>query len=84
MLMGVVDMLAVALFAAQLAALDQHMRLGQYYLDRTEPGRAATEFEAATLLKSDSAAAYYNLGVALRLWGDPPDAERSLRKALQL
>jgi Flp pilus assembly protein TadD len=70
--------------AGQLTALDQRLRLGQYYLDRKDAGRAATEFEAAVNLKPDSAAAQYELGVALRLWGDPDGAEKALREALRL
>jgi tetratricopeptide (TPR) repeat protein len=77
-------MLALVLLAAQLSALDQHIRLGQYYLERKDAGRAVTEFEAAVNLKPDSAAARYNLGVALRLWGDPQGAEKTLREALRI
>jgi tetratricopeptide (TPR) repeat protein len=65
-------------------AFDRHMRLGQYYLDGKDSGRAASEFEAATRLDLRSAAARYSLGVALRLWGDPQGAERALREALRL
>jgi len=77
-------MLAFLLFAMQLTALEQHMRLGQYYLTREEAGRATSEFEAAVNIKPDSAAAQYNLGVALRLWGDPEGAEKAEREALRL
>lgn len=60
------------------------MRLGQYYLDRKEAGRAATEFEAAVKRQPRSATTQYYLGVSLRLWGDPDGAEQALRRALQL
>src|SRR5262249_28172835 len=81
---GLGDMFALLFFAAQLTALDQHMRLGQYHLQRADAGRAATEFETAAKLKPDSAPAHYNLGVALRLWGDPQGAEKALREALRI
>jgi len=53
-------------------------------LERKDAGRAATEFEAAITLKPDSAAAHYEFGMALRLWGDPDGAEKALRYALRL
>src|SRR5205807_235496 len=77
-------MLALFLFAAQLVSFDERLRLGQYYLEHKQVGRAATEFEAAAALQPDSAAAYYNLGVALRLWGDAQGAEKALREAFRL
>src|SRR5882724_5022724 len=77
-------MLALFFFAAQLVSFDEHLRLGQYYLEHKRAGRAATEFEVAARLQPDSAAAYYNLGAALRLWGDPQGAEKALHEALRL
>src|ERR1700730_3241595 len=77
-------MLALFLFAAQLVNFAEHLRLGQSYLEHKQPGRAATEFEVAVGLQPDSAAAYYNLGAALRLWGDPQGSEKALREALRL
>jgi tetratricopeptide (TPR) repeat protein len=76
--------LALLFFAAQLVSFDDHLRLGQYYLEHKQAGRAATEFEVAVGLQPDSAAAHYNLGAALRLWGDPQGAEKALREALRL
>jgi tetratricopeptide (TPR) repeat protein len=60
------------------------MRLGEYYLNHKDAGRAATEFESAVNLKPDSATAQYYLGVALRQWGDADGAEQALRRALRL
>jgi tetratricopeptide (TPR) repeat protein len=77
-------MLVLFLFAAQLVSFDEHLRVGQYYLEHKQAGRAANEFEVAIALQPDSAAAYYNLGAALRLWGDPQGAGRALREALRL
>src|SRR5437667_3233261 len=72
------------LFGVQAGTFDDHMGLGQYYLDRNDCGRAVSEFEAAAQMKPDSEIAQYNLGVALRLWGDPEGAEKALREALRL
>src|SRR5437588_5629587 len=77
-------MLLLLFLAAQSTVLDQHMRVGQYYLDRKEAGRAATEFEAEVKVRPRSATAQYYLGVSLRLWGDSDGAEQALRQALQL
>jgi hypothetical protein len=59
-------MLALLLLAAQLSFLDQHIRLGEYYLNHKDAGRASTEFESAVNLKSDSATAQdlFGLGFA--------------------
>ena len=70
--------------ALQAAAFDDHIRLGMYHMGRHEYGRAVSEFEAALHLKPDAAAAQYNLGVSLRLWGDLQGAETALNKALEL
>jgi tetratricopeptide (TPR) repeat protein len=77
-------MLALLFFAAQLANFADHLGLGQYYLEHRQAGRAANEFEAAAALQPNSTAAYYHLGAALRLWGDPAGAERALHEALRL
>ena len=76
--------LALLFLAGQPITFQEHLRLGQDYLDRNEAGRAATEFETAVHLKPDSAAAQYHLGVALRLWGDAEGSERALRESLRL
>jgi tetratricopeptide (TPR) repeat protein len=65
-------------------AYDGHMRMGQAYLQSKESGKAVSEFESAVRLRPGSAAAQYNLGAALRLWGDPAGAEAALREALKL
>jgi tetratricopeptide (TPR) repeat protein len=77
-------MLLLLFLAVQSSLADQHIRLGQYYLDRQEPGRAVIEFEKEVNARPDSAMAHYYLGVALRLWGDSGAAEQALRQALRL
>ena len=62
---------------------DEDMRLGEYYLNHDEPGKAISEFEAALKAQPGNPQVPYNLGVALRLWGDPDGAEAALRNALR-
>ena len=61
-----------------------HLQLGQYFLDHHAPGRAIAEFEAAAQLRPEWTEAHYDLGIALRAWGDLQGAERELRRVLQL
>jgi tetratricopeptide (TPR) repeat protein len=70
--------------AQEPASVEEHLRLGQYFLENNAAGRAVSEFEAATGLAPERADALYNLGNALRLWGDADGAEGTLRKALDL
>ena len=64
--------------------LEGHLSLGQYFLNNNAVGRAVSEFEAAVRLAPDRAEAQYNLGNALRLWGDAVGAEKALRTALSI
>lgn len=75
-----------ALSLAQEPASDfeGHLRLGQYFLEKDAAGRAVSEFETAIRLAPETAEAHYNLGNALRLWGDSSGAEKALRKALEI
>jgi len=59
------------------------MRVGEYYLSHDEPGKAISEFEAALKAQPENPQVLYNLGVALRLWGDSDGAEAALRSALR-
>lgn len=70
--------------ATSESSTDGHIRLGQYFLERKAPGRAVSEFEAAVRMAPERSETHYNLGVALRLWGDLQGAEAALRKALEL
>jgi len=63
---------------------EEHLKLGQYYLEQKASGRAVTEFEEAVRLEPNRADATYNLGIALRQWGDLPGAEAALRRACHL
>src|SRR5438552_7736752 len=81
---AVLMLLSCAAFPQQPASFDDHMRLGQSYLDRGDAGRALSEFESSVQLKPRVAEAQYRLGVALRLWGDLQGAEAALKEALRL
>ncbi|HUQ92772.1 MAG TPA: tetratricopeptide repeat protein [Bryobacteraceae bacterium] len=63
---------------------DARVRTGQQWIEKKRYGEAVNEFEAALLLQPSNADAYYNLGNALRLWGDLTGAEQALLKALAL
>lgn len=63
---------------------DARVRTGQQLIEKKRYGEAVNEFEAALLLEPSSADAYYNLGNALRLWGDLTGAGRALLKAVTL
>src|SRR6516162_2271183 len=83
-MLGCCRRILLLLFLADSSNPDQHTRLGRYYLDHKEVGRAVTEFEKVVNIQPNSATAQYNLGVALRLWGDLDGAEQALRQALRL
>src|SRR5262249_32015992 len=79
--------LAVAICQAQSTPtllFDRRLRTGQYFLEKKQYGRAVSEFESAVSLAPDRAEGYYNLGSALRLWGELDGAQRGLRKAIGL
>src|SRR5687767_860213 len=87
MVLWLILLVAGAAWAAPQAvrsAYDHHIDLGQYFLERKAHGRAVSEFEAAVRLSPQRAEVHYNLGVALRLWGDRSGSERELRRALEL
>ena len=65
-------------------SLEDYLSLGRYFLERNAPGRAISEFESAVQLAPERPEAHYNLGLALRVWGDLSGAEAALRKALEL
>jgi tetratricopeptide (TPR) repeat protein len=62
---------------------DDNMRVGEYYVSHDQPGQAISEFEAALKAQPQNPQVLYNLGVALRLWGDQVGAEAALRSALR-
>jgi tetratricopeptide (TPR) repeat protein len=57
---------------------------GQRLIEKKHYGEALTEFEAALRLEPSNPEAHYNLGNALRLWGDLAGAERALVRALAI
>ena len=69
---------------AQVASFEEHMKLGAYHLEHNAPGRAANEFEQAAHIDPNSPETLYNLGAALRLWGDLNGATDALSRALRL
>ncbi|MCI0417612.1 MAG: tetratricopeptide repeat protein, partial [Acidobacteria bacterium] len=76
--------LLILLASNSSSRFEEHLKLGQYYLEQNASGRAVTEFEEAVRLEPNRADAHYNLGVALRQWGDLSGAEVSLRRACEL
>src|SRR6266545_5263604 len=75
---------SVIVLAASSVALGTHLELGRFYLERHDPGHAVAELEAALKERPASAAVHYNLGAALRLWGDLKGAEHELSEALRI
>ncbi|MDA1313808.1 MAG: tetratricopeptide repeat protein [Acidobacteria bacterium] len=75
---------AMSLPQEPVPTVEAHLRLGQYFLENNAAGRAVSEFEAAAGLAPERADAHYNLGNALRLWGDASGAEKRLREALDI
>ncbi len=63
---------------------DRHLRAGQYFLEKKQYGRAVSEFESAVGLEPGHAESHYDLGNALRLWGDTDGAGQALRRAIGL
>lgn len=81
--------LLVLLPAAVAQSSERHsygtrVRTGQDLIDKKRYGQAITEFEAALRLEPSNPEAYYNLGNALRLWGDSAGSERALLQAVTL
>lgn len=84
MVLAVYAIAALSLAQEPASDFEGHLRLGRYFLENDVTGRAVSEFEAAVRLAPERAEAHYNLGNALRLWGDAPGAEKALRKALEI
>ena len=75
---------ALSLAQEPASTFEGHLSLGQYFLENNAAGRAVSEFEAAVRLAPERAEAHYNLGNALRLWGDAKGAEEALGRALEI
>ena len=84
MKLAVYAIAALSLAQEPASDFEDHLRLGRYFLENDATGRAVSEFEAAVRLAPERAEAHYNLGDALRLWGDAPGAEKALSKALEI
>ena len=80
----VVSVAAAIAQSTALPAYETRLRAGERLLQQGRYGAAVTEFEAALLLAPQSATAYYNLGNALRLWGDFKGAENALKRAVSI
>lgn len=61
-----------------------HYNLGNYYMERQQPGRAVDEFSAAVHFQPQSLPPLVNRAMAYATLGKNDDAERSLRQALAL
>lgn len=83
-MLAVYAMAALSLAQEPASDFEAHLRLGRYFLENDAAGRAVSEFETAARLAPERAEAHFNLGNALRLWGDAPGAEKALRKALEI
>jgi len=81
---GLLFLFLIPVPAQPETAVEERIRLGQYFLGHNAAGRAVSEFESAVRMSPIHPVAHYNLGVALRLWGDLKGSEAALRKALKL
>ncbi|MEW6659249.1 MAG: ammonia-forming cytochrome c nitrite reductase subunit c552 [Thermodesulfobacteriota bacterium] len=61
-----------------------HYNLGNYYLDRREPGLALAAFTTASRLRPDAVMPLVNGSIAQARMGQAGEAEASLRRALRL
>ena len=84
LILAVYAIAALSLAQEPASDFEGHLRLGRYFLENDAAGRAVSEFETAIRLAPERAEAHYNLGNALRLWGDSSGAEKALRKALEI
>ena len=74
----------VASLQARLDDWASHFNLGGFYLDRGEPQRAIASFEIASKLRPDVPMPYVNAAIAHARLGQNSQAERALRKALDI